>query len=577
MFRKLLLHITMNKEYLRESILFIALLLFCGFYFFFNLGNLSAEMWDESRNGINALEMRYDHRFFVTHFDGQPDMWNTKPPLFIWTAALCMKLFGTTVLALRLPSALSAFFIVVYCFWFSRKYLNNALPGFFAGLVLATTVGFVDYHVARNGDFDCMLSMWIFFYCTQFYLYLELQKKKHLILASLFLACAIFTKGVAGCLFLPGLFLFLIINKNYRAILKKRELYIITLLGFISGISYYFIREFFNHGYIKAVIENEITGRYLKTNEQHSGDIWFYLRILNDNHFAPWLYWLLPSFLIVNYTSGERYKQLGNFLIVTIVCNLIILTLSQTKLKWYDAPLFPFMALLIGMGLTQIYNAVLTILNTQKQLIHTLFLILFTLGVFASSTNEMSHTSVFRKKEQDFSALFFGDFIENYFTSFPRQKSLKIISCAYGYNPHLFFYVKKYQHEEHNISIISVNDTIKNHDTVMLCDTDTWPKLNTGFMFDTLYREGNNKFIFTAINSAQTADSVATAEKKLFCCIGAIKGNPEWLENVKEKAKKKKMDIQDALMHDALFHLISHQQISLEMQAILEKKYYLLK
>jgi hypothetical protein len=567
----------MNKEYLRESILFIILLLFCGFYFFFDLGNLSAEMWDESRNAINALEMRYDHSFFVTHFDGQPDMWNTKPPLFIWATALCMKLFGTTVFALRFPSALSAFFIAIYCFWFSRKYLNNVLPGFFAGLVLATSVGFVDYHVARNGDFDCMLSMWIFFYCTQFFLYLESQKKKHLILASLFLACAILTKGIAGCLFLPGLFLFSVINKKHRTIFKKKELYIITLLGFASGISYYFIREFYNHGYIAAVIENEITGRYANAIENHSGDNWFYFRILNDNHFAPWLYWLLPSFLITVYANEEQYKQPGKFLIVTIICNLIILTLSETKLKWYDAPLFPFMALLIGLGLSQIYNAVIKILNTQKQLIHILFFILFTLGIFASSTNEMSHTSVFRKKEQNFNALFFGDFLENYFAYFPRQKSLKIISYAYGYNPHLFFYTKKYQHEGYNIHIISVNDTIKNHDTVMLCDTDIWPKLDTGFMFDTLYQEGNNKFIFTAINLAHPIDSISVVEKKLFHIMDEIKNNPEWFSNVQEKSKKEKIDLKQQLMYDALYHLVIHKMMSIELQGILKKKYGLLK
>lgn len=567
--------VKMNKEYLRESILFIILLLFCGFYFFFDLGNLSAEMWDESRNAINALEMRYDHSFFVTHFDGQPDMWNTKPPLFIWTAAFCMKLFGTTVFALRFPSALSAFFIAIYCFWFSRKYLNNVLPGFFAGLVLATSVGFVDYHVARNGDFDCMLSMWIFFYCTQFFLYLESQKKKHLILASLCLAFAILTKGIAGCLFLPGLILFSVIDKNHRTIFKKRELYIISLSGFILGISYYFIREFLNHGYIAAVIENEITGRYANAIEDHSEPVLFYLRILSDFQYSDWLYWLLPSFLIIMYTSEGWFKKLGKFLFISIICNLIVITLSQTKLKWYDAPLYSFMGLLIGLGVTQTYLALKKIFHSQNQVLHIAFFVLFSMGIFAAPFKAMFETSVFRKKEQDYKGLFYGDFLENYFAFFPNQHSLKIIS--YGYNPHVFFYIKKYQYEGRDITNINAYETINYRDTIMLCDTAMWPKHDPPYLFDTIYREGSDKLILTIKDSIDISDSIKIAEKKLFRVMGEIESNPEWFSNVQEKSKKEKIDLKQQLMYDALYYLVIHKMMSIELQGILKKKHNLLK
>ena len=144
----------MYKERYKTLFIFLVLTILCSIPLFYNLGAVGAQMWDESRNGINALEMLYDKHFMVTHYDGEPDMWNTKPPLFIWVIALCMKFFVSTVLSLRLPSARSALVIVLYSFWFSKKHLNDWKSGFFSGLILVTSVGFIYYHVAMNGDFD---------------------------------------------------------------------------------------------------------------------------------------------------------------------------------------------------------------------------------------------------------------------------------------------------------------------------------------------------------------------------------------------------------------------------------------
>ncbi len=70
----------MNKEKLIQVFVFVLLLSLCAFPLFYNLGSVGAQMWDESRNGVNALEMFYNHNYLVTYFDGHPDMWSTKPP-----------------------------------------------------------------------------------------------------------------------------------------------------------------------------------------------------------------------------------------------------------------------------------------------------------------------------------------------------------------------------------------------------------------------------------------------------------------------------------------------------------------
>lgn len=562
----------MYKERYQTLIVFLVFALLCSFPLFYNLGEIGAQMWDESRNAINAIEMLYDHQFIVTHYEGQPDMWNTKPPFFIWMAALCMKLFGTTVFSLRLPSALSAFVIVIYSFWISKKYLQDWRPGFFAGLILVTSVGFIDYHVARNGDFDALLSMWIFLYSTQYFIYLETHKKRNLILSSLFIALAILTKGIAGCLFLPGLFILTLISKKYRICFTKAELYIFPLCGILLGASYYFIRELYNHGFIEAVLTNEITGRYMEVNEGHREDAWFYLRFLYESHFSIWLYWIPISIFIVLHLEGH-IKKLGIFLCIQLFFYLLIISLSQTKLKWYDAPLFPFMALLIGLGITYIYEGIKNTFLLKKQFLKIILFIFFLAGVFSIPVQSMWQTSIFAGKELNYTGLFYGDFMENFFYLFPRQKSLKIIS--YGYNPHLLFYAKVHRYQGRVIDIIPQNAEIQKTDTVMICDNTMWPNFNPSYVFDTIYQEGNHKFILTLNKSTDSTTPGAVFEKKLLNLYGTMQHNKEWLISLKEKANSRNIDIKKQALRDAMWMLSNANPLPPDVEEYLKRKYKL--
>jgi hypothetical protein len=563
----------MNMKKLVHILLFVLFIGVCAFPLFVNLGSVGARMWDESRNGVNALEMLYNHHFLVTYYNSAPDIVNTKPPLFIWTVAFCMKFFGTTVFALRLPSALSALAIIIYSFFFSKKLVNDWRPGFFAGLILVTSVGFIDFHVARNGDFDAMLSMWIFFYCTQFFLYLKTQEKKHLVFSSLFLVCAIWTKGAAGCFFLPGLLLVTLINTDYRTVLKKKELYVFSLLGLLLGLSYYFIRELYNYGYIEAMIKTELTGRYATVIEGHEGNAFYYINQLNESHFAAWLYWLPVAAFIVFYLGNERIKKLGAFLLIQTVCYLCIISSSQTKLQWYDAPLFPFMALLIGMGLAQLYQEIKESFGSQRQWLQTAFFVLFCVVVYYTPVRGLAQTSIFQEKETYDTGVFYGDFLSNYFGLFPQQKSLTIVYP--GYNPHIAFYSKIYRHEGRIIRQIKPHYQINKNDTILFCNKKHWPNYDSTYIFDTLYKEGEDKFVLTMADSAESKNNKALADRRLMVEAGAIYNNLEWFESIKKNAQKKKESLKREIMINALWVLHVENRVNQEMEDYLREKYKL--
>ena len=56
--------------------------------------NVPVHEWDESRNGINAIEMLGNGDWLNLHYAGKVDTWNAKPPLLIWCIALSFKIFG---------------------------------------------------------------------------------------------------------------------------------------------------------------------------------------------------------------------------------------------------------------------------------------------------------------------------------------------------------------------------------------------------------------------------------------------------------------------------------------------------
>lgn len=315
---------------------------------FGHLGSKPIRLWDESRLFMNAYEMIQDHDILVTHFEGQPDMWNTKPPLLIWMQVLSMKLFGLNETAFRIPSALAALFTCILLLWFSVRYLEKPWLGIISAIILMTSTGYVQDHVSRTGDYDCLLTFFLFFSCLHFYLFTESGHKKNLYLFFAGTTLAILTKGVAGFFFVPSLAIYTIIRRKTGMLVLNRHFYagLSGLALVIAG--YYLLRESQNPGYLSAVFQNELGNRFLNTIENHQGDFWFYYDALTGESFAPW-YVLIPAgILCVFFMKDQRLKRISLLLVILMVVYFVLISLAQTKIIWYAAPLYPVISMLAG-------------------------------------------------------------------------------------------------------------------------------------------------------------------------------------------------------------------------------------
>lgn len=303
-------------------------------------------IWDEARLAINAEEMTRNGNLLVTHFEGQPDMWNTKPPMMIWLQALFIKTIGLDELSIRLPSALAAFFTCMALVWFSVKYLGGFWFGFVTSLVLITSQGYVNMHGSRSGDYDTLLTLFTMLYSLFFFIYLELGNRKHLYLTFVFITLAGLTKGIAGLFFLPALAIYALVRKKALHLLTNKHTYLGLLIPITLIAGYYLLREAFNPGYIDIVFENELGGRYNAAGDVTDERPFFYFNNIINIRFSFW-YLLLPCGLIIGAVYKNKViKNLTIFSTIIILLFYFIINGSDVKMDWYDMPMYPFMAIL---------------------------------------------------------------------------------------------------------------------------------------------------------------------------------------------------------------------------------------
>lgn len=329
---------------------FSFLLFLLSFSFITNLGFIPIRIWDEGRVATNALNMYLNGNWIVTYFDGKPDMWNTKPPLLIWFQVISMKIFGVNEWSVRFPSAMASILTGLTLWFFCTRYFKKPWLGFIAGVVFASTYPFIYNHAGRTGDYDALLTLFSTLYCFCFYFFIKTNKNKWLFVFFCFLILAVLTKGIAGLFFTPALFIYAVLQKKLIPILKNRWFYIGMASFILIAIGYYFLREQYNEGYIKAVLENEM-GRHSKGLDKNNFPFSWYVVNIFKWRYPYWFLFIVPAFIYGFLSRSKEVKKITGFNLALIVTYLLIISSASTKLYWYDIPIYPFLSLQIALML----------------------------------------------------------------------------------------------------------------------------------------------------------------------------------------------------------------------------------
>ncbi|HBX52481.1 MAG: hypothetical protein A2275_14540 [Bacteroidetes bacterium RIFOXYA12_FULL_35_11] len=467
-----------------QSTVFIVIsIILIVFILFFRLGEAALALWDESRLAVNAFEMLKNGNFFISYFDGSPDMWNTKPGLLIFLQAVSMKIFGISEFAVRLPSVLSALALCFLIIWSTKRFYKTIVPGIFASLILVSSYGFIYAHGARSADYDALFvllttAMSLFFYLA---IMGEALSIKFLYISALFFFLAFMTKSVQALLFFLPIFAFVIYKRKLKFLFKNIHFYIAAFLSIGLIFFYYFLREQINPGYIDAVIKNE-AGRFFNVYEGHSGGYFFYLANLFSERFFPWIIlFALALIIFLKFCAAftaERKNSFQFFLFI-IVFYFVQISVSETKLEWYDLPLYPLFSIFIAFVFYSFYLEF-------REKIKRKFMLLFSIGFISAFCLTYSYLilKIYMQKENQ---LPYAAFIKSEHA--PKKYT---VANNYFFNDknnhsHILFYKLMMQEKGFDISVKHSQQLLPG-EIVLVCEEAVMNDIKMNYNFDLIER-----------------------------------------------------------------------------------------
>lgn len=439
-------------------------------------------MWDESMFAVNTYEMMQNGNYFTLYYNGVPDLYNTKPPLTVWLQLISVKLFGYNELAIRLPSATAAFFTISFLFRFVARYFDY-IKAWIVALILISSAGFVGYHTSRTGESDAILTFFLFLLNLKFIQFLIEGKKQTIFLCFVFLTLAFATKLYAGFLFIPAYLFLLLYYEKFKAFVLTKEFLAGFILFIVVSLGLLYLRELESPGYLKVIWMND-AGRLLTVSKEFEKTGLFYLENLYEKQFSLYFLPLIIGCVLIFIRKREQNQQqilVASFALVMVY--LLIISFSQTKLSWYDMPLYPFLALITA-GVFQLLTDYFSELRKGSgRLVSYLTIILI-----------FSYPYHYRFCKSQGNRIDDGDIVkeanERYlFQAIRNGTDLDGLQVLYrSYNGPLLFYKYKLHDAGQEINLHTNTDNFKAGDRVLICKEEHRQELEESF--DLLWVDG---------------------------------------------------------------------------------------
>lgn len=279
-----------------------------------------------------------------------------KPPLLFWLSAVFFKLFGVNVVAYKLPSYLFSL-LGVYSAFRMAKHLYDEETGVMAALILYTTQAFFLF----NNDVrtDTLLTANAIFATWQLVMFVDSQKWKHLLLASLGVALAMLAKGPIGAIVpAAALVTHLVLTRNLKMLFTWKWMValaavLVLLLPMVVGL----YNQYGAEG-PRFFFWTQSFGRITGENAWKNDAGYFYFLHVFGWSMLPWtliaataFFYSIVRLFRKDLAPGFRreYYTVGGF-----VLPFVALSLSQYKLPHYIFVVYPFAAMLSAVFLRQV-------------------------------------------------------------------------------------------------------------------------------------------------------------------------------------------------------------------------------
>lgn len=330
------------KKYLlkKEFLLPLALIIIFSIIYFAYIGDIKVFRSDDEPLYIHiATEMFECGEFWVPLRFGEPAFF--KPPFLYWTMIFFFKLFGSSILAARIPVAIMTI-ASIFLVYLLGKDLFGIISGFIASLILATSFGVIAYGKVALMDTPLMFLILLSIY----FFHLAIRNNKPWGIFGFFAAAALSTlvKGP-----ISGLILFLFILSycfffKRWAVFKTRW----TIYGIITGAIIMLLWPFMMYlnglwrEWFSFFIVRENFGKFTDMHYSILPFLSYYLEFL-----FPWSLFFLTGLILIIVRKLYKKSEYGFLLLIFASC-IIVFFFPAIKLKHFLIPALPYGALIIG-------------------------------------------------------------------------------------------------------------------------------------------------------------------------------------------------------------------------------------
>ncbi|MFM6280000.1 MAG: ArnT family glycosyltransferase, partial [Dolichospermum sp.] len=271
-----------------------------------------------------------------------------KPPLMQWLIAICYHAGGIQEFTTRFPGAFLTALGVPLLYLIGRLIFAETLPALFSALVYLTLLP-----VVRHGRLAMLDGMTISFFLLLLFCVLKARdNRKYAIGIGFCLGLITLTKGMLVVVLAGIAGLFILANKQL-ALLKNPYLWIGMFLGNLPAIAWYFAQwQHYGNTFLQIHFQSQAFDRLGTAVEGNTGPIWYYLLEVIKYGF-PWLLFL-PGGLYLSWKNC--HTAWGCLTLIGTIVYFAIVSLMKTKLPWYILPIYPFLALVIGVNLSYIWQ-----------------------------------------------------------------------------------------------------------------------------------------------------------------------------------------------------------------------------
>ena len=310
---------------------------------------------DEGRYAAIPQEMLASGDWITPRLNGLK--YFEKPPLQYWLTAASFSLFGEDELTARLAPAVLGFLALLMVMYTGAK-LYGVRAGALSALVLGSSWAF--YLSSQFLTLDMTLAAFLTLALCSFMLAQRHAgapglERRWMAIAWLGTALAFLSKGLVA-LVLPGLTLtaYSLWTRDFNVWRRLRPLAGSVLFTLITA-PWLIAIQLKNPEFFKLFFVQEHFSRFLEAGHSRPGAWWYYVPVLVLGA-MPWTPLFVQRILDRKQRSPERDVagatfSPSKFCAVWTIVTVVFFSASQSKLPAYIMPVFPALALLVGLWL----------------------------------------------------------------------------------------------------------------------------------------------------------------------------------------------------------------------------------